>query len=594
MAPATVKLFVGRLPQSVRETELCAAFAAYGAPEARVLVDSISGRSRGFGFLHFARAEDAEAALATPHVVAGRLLVLERQRSDLVQSVAAEHEAAEDAASVAAAASLLALSRLAEPVAAELSRKPRRRNPDLASALASADASMSGTDTASSVAHDAATTSASADETATSNRVYVINLPAVGAPSWHALRAHMRSFGFAQWSREEVDVASGIRHAVFAFKKAAAAAAALAIATHAVEGISLRVVAEADAPSSALAMLLAAPASAPVPRVEIAPLPPSPLPAEAASPNVSYPARAAARVSTVPEAARLSAVAALSAAEMDLQLEDGADISSGAPGGRLLLASSTRESFEVLFATHGPRTAVAALLEAASPTAARARGLVAPSPTLPLSVRLLRLSRYLRRKQLPPVARLDVPRLSDVKAAAVADKGDADGTALVRSLKRDCHERLLKLWQQVAPRAARERAAATARTRRVSSSPPHSASPSHERSPAPRRLESLLRRQASALASDESSGGSGTDSESERAPPRDMARAGAGHDDDSDADIPSDGGSGSDSDERLISQRPPRLAAPPPSSRSAAALFRRQAMPTARESAARELDRRLR
>ena len=54
------KLFVGNLSYNTTENELQDAFAAYGTVlEANLMVDRVSGRPRGFGFITF---EDSQSA----------------------------------------------------------------------------------------------------------------------------------------------------------------------------------------------------------------------------------------------------------------------------------------------------------------------------------------------------------------------------------------------------------------------------------------------------------------------------------------------------------------------------------------------------
>ena len=58
------KLFVGSLPWGVDDAQLGELFAPYGeVVSARVVTDRDSGRSRGFGFVEFASAEAAQAAI---------------------------------------------------------------------------------------------------------------------------------------------------------------------------------------------------------------------------------------------------------------------------------------------------------------------------------------------------------------------------------------------------------------------------------------------------------------------------------------------------------------------------------------------------
>ncbi len=58
------KLFVGSLPWSIDDQGLEELFATHGEiVSARVVTDRESGRSRGFGFVEFANAEDAQKAV---------------------------------------------------------------------------------------------------------------------------------------------------------------------------------------------------------------------------------------------------------------------------------------------------------------------------------------------------------------------------------------------------------------------------------------------------------------------------------------------------------------------------------------------------
>lgn len=59
------KLFVGNLAFSVTEEELRDTFKTYGGvEEVKIILDRESGRSRGFAFVTFNVAENADAALA--------------------------------------------------------------------------------------------------------------------------------------------------------------------------------------------------------------------------------------------------------------------------------------------------------------------------------------------------------------------------------------------------------------------------------------------------------------------------------------------------------------------------------------------------
>ncbi len=58
------KLYVGGLPYSTTEDELREAFAAAGTvSSAIVIMDKMTGRSKGFGFVEFASDEDATKAI---------------------------------------------------------------------------------------------------------------------------------------------------------------------------------------------------------------------------------------------------------------------------------------------------------------------------------------------------------------------------------------------------------------------------------------------------------------------------------------------------------------------------------------------------
>ncbi|MDQ1318264.1 MAG: hypothetical protein QG588_1924 [Candidatus Poribacteria bacterium] len=57
------KLYVGNLKFDMTDQELEEAFAPYGEIiSATIVVDRISGRSKGFGFVEFAKDEDADEA----------------------------------------------------------------------------------------------------------------------------------------------------------------------------------------------------------------------------------------------------------------------------------------------------------------------------------------------------------------------------------------------------------------------------------------------------------------------------------------------------------------------------------------------------
>jgi len=59
------KLFVGNLSYSTGEAELRQAFEAHGALRSvAIITDRVTGRPRGFGFVEFERAEDAQNAIS--------------------------------------------------------------------------------------------------------------------------------------------------------------------------------------------------------------------------------------------------------------------------------------------------------------------------------------------------------------------------------------------------------------------------------------------------------------------------------------------------------------------------------------------------
>jgi len=59
------KLFVGGLSWDTTDAGLRKAFASYGEiTEAKVITERDTGRSRGFGFVTFARDEDADTAIS--------------------------------------------------------------------------------------------------------------------------------------------------------------------------------------------------------------------------------------------------------------------------------------------------------------------------------------------------------------------------------------------------------------------------------------------------------------------------------------------------------------------------------------------------
>eukprot|EP00930_Biecheleria_cincta_P019722 TRINITY_DN14988_c0_g1_i1.p1 TRINITY_DN14988_c0_g1~~TRINITY_DN14988_c0_g1_i1.p1 ORF type:complete len:660 (-),score=137.64 TRINITY_DN14988_c0_g1_i1:49-2007(-) len=63
------RLFVGGLSQNTTMESLKQAFSKYGRCEAEVMMDKVTGRSRGFGFVRFMSQEEASMALQERHIV---------------------------------------------------------------------------------------------------------------------------------------------------------------------------------------------------------------------------------------------------------------------------------------------------------------------------------------------------------------------------------------------------------------------------------------------------------------------------------------------------------------------------------------------
>lgn len=81
------KLYVGNLAYSVRDDSLHQAFSEFGTvTSAKVMMDRDTGRSKGFGFVEMASAEEAQAAISALNGVSvdGRAIVvnLARPRED--------------------------------------------------------------------------------------------------------------------------------------------------------------------------------------------------------------------------------------------------------------------------------------------------------------------------------------------------------------------------------------------------------------------------------------------------------------------------------------------------------------------------------
>lgn len=62
------KLYVGNLPYSFSDSDMERTFSAFGAVNsAKVIMDRDSGRSKGFGFVEMASADEAAAAIEGMH-----------------------------------------------------------------------------------------------------------------------------------------------------------------------------------------------------------------------------------------------------------------------------------------------------------------------------------------------------------------------------------------------------------------------------------------------------------------------------------------------------------------------------------------------
>lgn len=77
------KIYVGGLPYSTTEQELSSLFAAHGAVQsARIITDKFTGKSRGFGFVEMATADEAQKAITALNAtqMGGRTLTVNEAR----------------------------------------------------------------------------------------------------------------------------------------------------------------------------------------------------------------------------------------------------------------------------------------------------------------------------------------------------------------------------------------------------------------------------------------------------------------------------------------------------------------------------------
>jgi len=80
-----MNIYVGNLPYTVREEELRQIFGSYGTVDsATVIIDKLSGRSRGFGFVEMNDDADAQSAIDAMNgsEVNGRALVVNQARAE--------------------------------------------------------------------------------------------------------------------------------------------------------------------------------------------------------------------------------------------------------------------------------------------------------------------------------------------------------------------------------------------------------------------------------------------------------------------------------------------------------------------------------
>ena len=82
---ANKKLYVGSLPYSTTEDELRGLFEAYGPIESvRIVIDKMTGRSKGFGFVEMANPDDAKRAVEEMNgsQIDGRTLIVNEARPE--------------------------------------------------------------------------------------------------------------------------------------------------------------------------------------------------------------------------------------------------------------------------------------------------------------------------------------------------------------------------------------------------------------------------------------------------------------------------------------------------------------------------------
>jgi len=77
------KIYVGGLPYSATEQELNTLFGAHGSVQsARIIMDKFTGKSKGFGFVEMATADEAQKAITALNgtQMGGRTLTVNEAR----------------------------------------------------------------------------------------------------------------------------------------------------------------------------------------------------------------------------------------------------------------------------------------------------------------------------------------------------------------------------------------------------------------------------------------------------------------------------------------------------------------------------------
>ena len=84
-----LKMFVGGLPFAMTDAQLRELFAPHGVVKsAQVIMDKLTGRSRGFGFVEMSRDEEVQAAIAAwnDKVYEGRTLLVNEAKPRMART----------------------------------------------------------------------------------------------------------------------------------------------------------------------------------------------------------------------------------------------------------------------------------------------------------------------------------------------------------------------------------------------------------------------------------------------------------------------------------------------------------------------------